>query len=145
MFGTLHWNSHNKDAKFVEEPHESSNPRKYSACDRCRAKKVMSCEPEIIDDVEVRTFILTALGYICRSNAVVPLTTIAAGASALERRANSVPRSIEPITENRRQEVTLHTRNARSTSQFSHPLARAPRTPGMRKCVRTSSPLSPYP
>lgn len=44
MFGTLHWNSHTKEAEFVERPHGSSNPEMHSACDRCRAKKVMSCE-----------------------------------------------------------------------------------------------------
>ncbi|KAL4933791.1 Zn(II)2Cys6 transcription factor domain-containing protein [Aspergillus undulatus] len=40
MFGTLHWNSQDQEAKFVERPHGSSNLEKNSACDRCRAKKV---------------------------------------------------------------------------------------------------------
>ena len=83
MFGTLHWNSQNEDAKFVERLHESSNSKMYSACDRCRAKKVITCKYAIIDGMEIRTFILTDFGCICRSSAV-PVPTIAAGASALE-------------------------------------------------------------
>lgn len=145
MFGTLHWNSDNKDAKFVERLHESSASKKYSACDRCRAKKVTSCEPAIIDGLEIRTFILTDLLYTCRSNAVPPMT-IAAAASALGRRALSVPRSIEAISDYGKQAVTLHIPSARWTSQPSHRLLRAPKTPGMRKgCPRTSGPLPLHP
>ncbi|KAL2830449.1 hypothetical protein BDW59DRAFT_158359 [Aspergillus cavernicola] len=40
MFGTLHWNSQDQEAKFIERPHGSSNLEKSAACDRCRAKKV---------------------------------------------------------------------------------------------------------
>lgn len=64
MFGTLHWNSHNKEVEFVKRPHGSSNLEKNSACDRCRAKK-------------------------CRSGAVLIIMTVAGDASALERHALS--------------------------------------------------------
>lgn len=79
MFGTLHWKSHTKEAEFVERPHGSSVPEKNSACDRCRAKKVMLCEdgkhlvkPEMCTDI---------VGHTYRSNAV-RMMTVAVDASA---------------------------------------------------------------
>ena len=95
MFGTLHWDSHDKDARFVEKLLEPPNAKKYSACDRCRAKKV---ESAIAAGIKIEIYILTNMNNVCRSNAV-PRTTIAVGASALERRALSVPRSVEAIRE----------------------------------------------
>ena len=83
MFGTLHWNPHNKEPEFVERLHGSSNPEKYSACDRCRAKKVALSGSAS----HIGTLILTS--YICRSN-VVPMTTDARDASAWGNRALSV-------------------------------------------------------
>ena len=40
--------------------------------------------------IEIRTFTLTEVGYLRRSNAV-PMTTVAADARALERRALPIP------------------------------------------------------
>jgi hypothetical protein len=45
MFGTLYWDSPTKEAEFVERPYGSLNPGMNSACDRCRAKKVIQDEP----------------------------------------------------------------------------------------------------
>jgi len=69
----------------------------------------------IIYGIAARTLILTDLGYIYRSNAV-PITAIAADASALERRALSVAQSIKAIRENGRPASILHSRSARWTS-----------------------------
>jgi hypothetical protein len=41
MFGTLHLTSQDKEAKFIERPHGSSNVEKNTACNRCRATKVL--------------------------------------------------------------------------------------------------------
>lgn len=46
MFGTLQWKSHTKEPEFVERLHGSLDLEKNSACDRCRAKKVMSYESD---------------------------------------------------------------------------------------------------
>ena len=95
----------------------------------------------IIYDVAARTLILTDLGYIHRSDAI-PITPIATGASSLERHALSVAQSIKAIRENERQASILDGRSARWTSEFSHQLLRAPKTPDMRKgCALTSGPL----
>lgn len=45
MFGTLHWNSQDKEVEFVKRSHGSSNLERNTACDICRTKKVISCEP----------------------------------------------------------------------------------------------------
>lgn len=64
MFGTLYWNSHNKDAKFVEKLDELSNSKKYLSCDRCRARKVMSRESTLIDSMKIRACI-DGVGATC--------------------------------------------------------------------------------
>ena len=61
MFGTLHCKSYTKEAEFVERPHGSLDPEKTSACDRCRAKKVISyiryCSQETYSDRPLAAYI----------------------------------------------------------------------------------------
>ena len=52
MFGTLHWNAPSQETDYVPRQHGSSNLEKHSACDRCRAKKVLTCGSRVTSSVE---------------------------------------------------------------------------------------------
>lgn len=91
--------------------------------------------------METRISILTGLGFICRSNAV-PITTVAADASALEGHALSPPSSTETSREYRKQASTSLSRSVRLTCSFARRLLRAPKTLAMwQGCVWTTRAL----